>query len=66
MKKVGIISNRGGARPGAGRPAGASKAKLSVSIDKTLYETAKKSSQGSFSSLVESLLLDYTRRIKKS
>jgi hypothetical protein len=59
MKKVSLISKRGGSRPGAGRPKGTNKKKLSVSIDKDLHKAAKKSWKGTFSGLVESLLTRY-------
>jgi hypothetical protein len=66
MKKVRNISNRGGARQGAGRPQGISKTKLSVSIDKTLHQQVKKKSGGNISGLVETILMDYMQRIKAS
>lgn len=59
MKKVIRLSNRGGARPGAGRPRGENKARLSITIDKTLYGAAKGMCGGNFSGLVESALIAY-------
>lgn len=66
MKKMGDTSTRGGARQGAGRPKGGTKTKLSVTIDTTLHEKAKMISNGNFSSLVESVLMDHIKHIKTS
>ena len=61
MKKVGNHSNRGGARPGAGRPAGQTKIKTSVSIDEMILRAALAKWGGKLSPLVEKLLLDYAK-----
>ena len=59
MKKVGNNSNRGGARPGAGRPSGRTKIKTSVSIDGTTLRAALAKWDGKLSPLVEKLLREY-------
>jgi hypothetical protein len=59
MKKVGNKSNRGGARPGAGRPSGQTKIKTSVSIDEQTLRSALSKWNGKLSPLVEKLLRDY-------
>lgn len=63
MKKVGNYSNRGGARPGAGRPPGQTKIKTSVSIDEVTLRAALAKWGGKLSPLVEKLLRDYTKSI---
>jgi hypothetical protein len=60
MKKVGKESKQGGARPGAGRPEGQTKSKVSVSIDSDTLEAALKKWGGKLSPLVEKLLRTYT------
>lgn len=60
-KKVGNQSKRGGAREGAGRPAGQTKVKKSVSLDGTVVAEALDKWEGSFSSLLEKLLRDYVK-----
>jgi len=61
MKKVGNISKRGGARKNAGRPAGQTKDKISVSVDsETLYRALQKWG-GKKSPLIEKLLQDYLK-----
>jgi hypothetical protein len=62
MKKVIRLSNRGGARPGAGRPRGENKARISITIEKNLYGAAKGISGGNFSGLVESALVAHLAR----
>ncbi len=59
MKKVGNISNKGGAREGAGRPAGQTKTKVSVSIDSAVLEKSLEKWNGKLSPLVEKLLQSY-------
>lgn len=59
-KKVGKKSNRGGARPGAGRPVGGTKEKISVSVDKTVLNKALALHGGKVSSAVEAALIAYT------
>ena len=59
MKKVGKESNLGGARPGAGRPAGQTKSKVSVSVDEETLKAALEKWGGKLSPLVEKLLRDY-------
>jgi len=59
MKKVGKESKKGGARPGAGRPEGQTKSKVSVSVDAATLETALAKWGGKLSPLVEKLLRDY-------
>ncbi len=59
MKKVGNHSNRGGTRPGAGRPAGQTKIKTSVSIDEMILRAALAKWGGKLSPLVEKLLREY-------
>ena len=59
MKKVGNKSKRGGARPGAGRPAGKTKIKTSVSIDGQILRSALSKWNGKLSPLVEKLLREY-------
>ena len=59
MKKVGKESNKGGARPGAGRPVGQTKAKVSVSVDEETLNAALQKWGGKLSPLVEKLLRDY-------
>ncbi len=67
MKKVTRLSNRGGARPGAGRPRGENnKARISITIDKTLYGIAKGMSGGNFSGLVETALIGHMSRREKA
>lgn len=61
MKKVGNNSNRGGARSGAGRPVGQTKAKISVSVDQGILSIALKKWGGKKSPLIEKLLQDYTK-----
>jgi len=61
MKKVGNKSNRGGPRPGAGRPVGQTKAKISVSVDQETLSLALKKWGGKQSPLIEKLLQDYTK-----
>jgi hypothetical protein len=58
-KKVGKKSKRGGARPGAGRPEGQTKTKISVSVDTAALEKAQKIWGGKTSQLVETLLEEY-------
>ena len=60
MKEVGKESKKGGARPGAGRPEGQTKSKVSVSIDADTLESALKKWGGKLSPLVEKLLRSYT------
>ncbi len=48
-----------GARPGAGRPRGENKARVSITIDKNLYGVAKAMSGGNFSGLVETALITH-------
>ncbi len=59
-KKVGIKSKKGGARPGAGRPEGKTKEKISVSVDSEVLQKALDNWKGKTSQLVEQLLKDYT------
>lgn len=60
-KKVGELSNkRGGARPGAGRPSGLTKIKVSVSVDEPVWLAATAKWEGKPSRLVERLLKEYT------
>jgi uncharacterized protein (DUF4415 family) len=58
-KKAGEESKRGGARPGAGRPAGQTKVKTSVSVDEDVLKAATEKWRGKLSPLVEKLLRDY-------
>lgn len=58
-KKVGKESKRGGARPGAGRPEGQTKSKVSVSIDTQTLDDALTKWGGKLSPLVEKLLRSY-------
>lgn len=60
MKKVGKESKKGGARPGAGRPEGQTKSKVSVSVDSETLETALAKWGGKLSPLVEKLLRSYS------
>ncbi len=59
MKKVGKESKKGGARPGAGRPAGQTKVKTSVSVDEDVLTAALAKWGGKTSPLLEKLLRDY-------
>lgn len=59
MNKVGKESNKGGARPGAGRPSGLTKAKTSISVDSAVLQRALAKHGGKLSSLVEKLLRVY-------
>ena len=59
MKKVGQESKKGGARPGAGRPEGQTKSKVSVSVDSVTLESALDKWGGKLSPLVEKLLRSY-------
>lgn len=59
MKKVGKESKTGGARPGAGRPAGQTKSKVSVSVDSETLNLALEKWGGNLSPLVEKLLRSY-------
>lgn len=59
MKKVGKESKRGGARTGAGRPAGQTKTKTSVSVDEQTLSAALEKWGGKLSPLVEKLLRSY-------
>lgn len=59
MKKVGKESKKGGARPGAGRPEGQTKKKVSVSVDEETLESALSKWGGKLSPLVEKLLRSY-------
>jgi len=59
MKKVGKESNVGGARPGAGRPSGQTKSKVSVSIDSDVLRHSLEKWDGKLSPLVEKLLRSY-------
>ena len=59
MKKVGQESKKGGARPGAGRPEGQTKSKVSVSVDTDTLEIALNKWGGKLSPLVEKLLRNY-------
>jgi uncharacterized protein (DUF4415 family) len=59
MKKAGRESRRGGARPGAGRPAGQTKSKVSVSVDSDILEKALTKWGGKVSPLMEKLLRSY-------
>jgi len=59
MKKVGKESKKGGARPGAGRPAGQTKTKTSISVDEEVLAVALKKWGDKLSPLVEKLLRDY-------
>ena len=61
MKKVGNISNRGGARKGAGRPEGQTKEKISVSVDRQILSKALAKWGGKKSPLVEKLLQNYLK-----
>ncbi len=61
MKKVGNKSKRGGARTGAGRPVGQTKAKISVSVDQEILAKALVKWRGKQSPLIEKLLQDYTK-----
>ena len=61
MKKVGKESKKGGARPGAGRPEGQTKSKVSVSIDSDTLEAALAKWGGKLSPLVENLLRSYIK-----
>ncbi len=51
-----IKTQHGGARPGAGRPLGRTKVKVSVSIDTRLFKKATRHVSSPFSHLVEMLL----------
>jgi hypothetical protein len=59
MKKVGKESKKGGARPGAGRPEGQTKSKVSISVDSETLEKALGKWGGKLSPLVEKLLRSY-------
>jgi hypothetical protein len=59
MKKVGKESNLGGARPGAGRPKGQTKTKVTVSIDSDVLKRASEKWEGKLSPLMEKLLRSY-------
>ena len=59
MKKVGNKSNAGGVRPGAGRPPGQTKKKISISVDNEVLDKALLKWGGKTSPLVEKLLQDY-------
>lgn len=59
MNKVGKESNIGGARPGAGRPKGQTKSKVTVSIDSDVLAGAVEKWNGKLSPLVEKLLRSY-------
>lgn len=59
MKKVGKESKRGGTRPGAGRPEGKTKEKISVSVDSEVLQKALSGWKGKTSQLVEMLLSSY-------
>ncbi len=61
MKKVGNNSKRGGARKNAGRPAGQTKDKISVSVDRQTLAKAITKWGGKKSPLIEKLLQDYTK-----
>jgi len=61
MKKVGKESKRGGARKGAGRPEGQTKAKISISVDEETLVKALAKWGGKKSPLFEKLLQDYTK-----
>jgi hypothetical protein len=60
MKKVVNKSKRGGARPGAGRHAGQTKTKFSISVDTKILNRAVKKWGGKSSPLIEKLLQDYS------
>jgi hypothetical protein len=59
MKKVIPISNRGGAREGAGRPVGQTKRKISISVDGEVLDAALLKWKGKASPLIEKLLQSY-------
>lgn len=59
MKKVENKSKRGGARPNAGRPAGQTKDKISISVDSYTLHLALQKWGGKKSPLIEKLLHDY-------
>ena len=59
MKKVGKESKKGGAREGAGRPAGQTKIKVSISVDAPVWAAATTKWPGKPSHLVERLLKEY-------
>lgn len=59
MKKAGKQSKKGGARPGAGRPEGQTKKKVSVSIDENTLNRAIDKWGDKLSPLVEKLLRSY-------
>ena len=50
---------RGGARAGAGRPAGTTKKKISISVDEEALNKALQSWGGKTSSLFDKLLVDF-------
>jgi hypothetical protein len=52
----------GGARKHAGRPRGASKMKISVSVDRENWQTALKTWNGKASGLVDELIGEYALR----
>jgi hypothetical protein len=56
MTKRNKKSNRGGARPGAGRPQGRTKIKVSVSVNETVVNRACERWGDKLSRLVEKLL----------
>jgi len=59
MKKVGKKSKVGGARPGAGRPSGQTKEKISVSVDSVVLQRCLEKWGGKTSPLIEKLLREY-------
>lgn len=64
-KKVGKESNRGGARPGAGRPEGQTRVKISVSVDSKSLESALEHWGGKTSQLVDRLLTEYVNSVAR-
>ena len=59
MKKVILKSKRGGVREGAGRPAGQTKKKISISVDAEILSAALAKWKGKASPLIEKLLQSY-------
>jgi hypothetical protein len=59
--QVGKESKRGGARPGAGRPTGITKEKISISIDSTVLRKALAMHGNKPSKVIEAALIAYTK-----
>jgi hypothetical protein len=62
MEKIEKKSSHGGARPGAGRPSGCTKIKLSVTVDGRVFERASRRWKKKTSPLIEMLLDRFASR----